>query len=140
MKANLLLVVSVLLSGCSVSVTPNKTTVDTIVETFEFRVTNKEVAMDKSVNFVNQINLQYPKSTFAINYDAKESQFVDGFVKEIKAKGVNKLRYTLNANSESKGVKSLRNTTRCKSKLVMLFHSTPLNIIHLGAAWNTTDA
>ncbi|MGI3039397.1 hypothetical protein [Vibrio diabolicus] len=105
MKANLLLVVSVLLSGCSVSVTPNKTTVDTIVETFEFRVTNKEVAMDKSVNFVNQINLQYPKSTFAINYDAKESQFVDGFVKEIKAKGVNKLRYTLNANSESKGVK-----------------------------------
>lgn len=41
MKANLLLVVSVLLTGCSVSVTPNKTTVDTIVETFEFRVTNK---------------------------------------------------------------------------------------------------
>ncbi|WP_049879965.1 hypothetical protein, partial [Vibrio parahaemolyticus] len=71
----------------------------------EFRVTNKDVAMDKSVNFVNQVNSQYPKSTFAINYDTEESQFVDGFVKEIKAKGVNKLRYTLNANSEGKGVK-----------------------------------
>ncbi|MCQ8200468.1 hypothetical protein NP568_24710, partial [Vibrio parahaemolyticus] len=74
------------------SVTPNKTTVDTIVETLEFRVTNKDVAMDKSVNLVNQINSQYPKSTFAINNDTEDSQFVDCLVKEIKAQGVKKLR------------------------------------------------
>ncbi|WP_001242525.1 hypothetical protein [Vibrio mimicus] len=101
MRMLILSLMACFLVGCTTPSTTNIRALNKFEESFEFDIQDNEIMLRRAMDFVLDVNLREPKTKYIVMYRPEQGEFIDQFVLRMKAKGIAKYRYKLEAAPET---------------------------------------
>jgi len=93
MRSLLMVLLALVMFGCSQANVSNSSVIDEMEESIEFDVADSEQSISRAVNFIRDLNHREPKSRFSVYYKTGSSEFVDKLNAKFKSEGIAKNRY-----------------------------------------------